>query len=513
MRERPPTIAIGLDAAERTLIDRLCNAGRLATLASLRARGRYAVVRSEAKYFMSAVWPTFYSSLPSGHHGWYYGKMWRPERMLLEYGDESWLSPRPFWELLPPGRTAAVMDVPYVARSPRDFDGFFVSGWQTHDQLGRVSAPEDAWDELRRRFDAPAMRAERFGAQTTTSLLDLRREVLAGLEQTARIGRWLLESRHPDLLLLVFGGVHRASHYLWDLSQIDGRGLDPDTRRLLEGARIEVYEAADRAIGDILAAAPGDANVLVFALHGMAENGGWAERFRAMVDAIRLDGLAPTAGSGGSLLSRVRRRLPSRIARQLTRRVPFEVNRRLLPLWSAGMHDWSRTRFFALPCDVNGFLRINRRGREAGGVVEPGGEYGALLDDLVGALGSFRGLETDRPVVRDAARTDRLEAARGPKRDVLPDLIVRWEEGSSAELSGVVSPRYGEVRWERGAPFPSGRSGNHLPDGWAIAAGPDIETGVDVTCDTMDLVPTLFRWLGADPDPGFHGRPVPELGG
>ena len=27
----------------------------------------------------------------------------------------------------------------------------------------------------------------------------------------------------------------------------------------------------------------------------------------------------------------------------------------------------------------------------------------------------------------------------------------------------------------------------------------------------VDLVPTLYRWLGLEPDPAFAGQPIPEL--
>ena len=192
------------------------------------------------------------------------------------------------------------------------------------------------------------MRAERFGPQTPRSLLQLRREVLGGLEQTASIARWLLASKRWDLLLIVLGGVHRASHYLWDLSQIDESGLDSKTRATLEGAREEVYSAADRSLGAILEAAPEDARVLIFALHGMRRNDGWADRFGSLVEAIRRGGAVSTPSDG--ILYRLRRRVPWRLTRPVTQRLPFSVTRRLLPLWSSNMHDWSQTRFFALPC-------------------------------------------------------------------------------------------------------------------------------------------------------------------
>lgn len=510
MTDAAPVLAIGLDAADIDVVERLCGEGRMPTLDALRRRGRFGRVRSEAVHFMSAVWPTFYTGTPTGHHGWYYGKLWRPDRMRFEYGDRSWLDQRPFWDALPPDTCAVLFDVPYMTRTPEALDGLFLSGWQTHDQLGSFESPPGAWRRLARRYGRPAMAAERFGAQTPRSLLRLRDEVLAGLEQTAAMGRDLLRERRPDLFLLVFGGVHRATHYLWDLSQIDGGGLAPGPRERLEGARDEVYEAADRALSSILSAAPDEARVLVFALHGMAANGGWAERFGGMVDAIRRAGGGPARTPG--LLSRLRHRVPWRLARQVTRRVPFEVNRRLLPLWSAGANDWSRTRFFALPCDVNGFLRLNVRGREAGGIVEPGDEYEELLAELEAAFLGFRTIETGEPVVERVVRADDVDAAGGPRRHLLPDLIVHWAPIESCRVSGVVSERFGEVRWEPGAPLPSGRSGNHRPDGWVAAAGAGIASGPRLVCDSIDLAPTIVRWLGADV-PGLQGRPVPELTG
>lgn len=512
-----PVVAIGLDAAEATLIERLCEERRMPTLQRLREDGRSGRVRPDAAHFLSAVWPTFSDSAPTGHHGWYYGKLWRPERMRFEYAADSWLPQSPFWERLPPDLRMAALDVPFVLRTPRRPNGWFVSGWQSHDRLGTFAHPRGAWGELRRRFGPPAMQAERFGEQSARSLLAVRREALDGMEQAASIGRWLLESERPDLLTIVIGGVHRGAHYLWDLSQIDAEGLGDEERRVLEGARDELYEAADRAVAGILDAAPEGVRVLVFALHGMGWNDGWADRFGELVDAIRRgngSGDSPASGAPSpehGLLYRLRRRVPWRLARPLTRRVPFAVERRLLQLWSSGMHAWGETRFFALPSDIHGFLRVNLRGRESAGVVEPGREYEELLAELEDAFRSFRAIETGEPVVRDVVRVDEVEAARGPRRRFLPDLMVHWNPISSQRVSGVVSDRCGEVRWERGAPFRSGRSGNHRPGGWLVAAGPGIDTGPPLECESVDLVPTLFRWLGLEPDPGFQGRPVPEL--
>jgi len=79
---------------------------------------------------------------------------------------------------------------------------------------------------------------------------------------------------------------------------------------------------------------------------------------------------------------------------------------------------------------------------------------------------------------------------------------------------GIVSPRYGEMRWSPAGRLPSGRAGNHRAHGWFVAAGPGIPAGATAEeRDIRDLVPTVWRWLGAGALPtGFEGRPIPGLG-
>lgn len=509
MRARRPVVAIGLDATQISLIERLCEEGRLPTIRRLREQGRFGRIQSDATYFASSVWPTFYNSARTEHHGWYYGKMWHPEKMRLEFAGQSWLPQEPFWETLDQARyRIAILDMPYALSTPR-VNGVFVSGWQTHDAFGRFSHPSHQWREIRRRFGRPSMRPERFGEQTPKSLSRLRQEMLDTLEQSTDISRWLLETDSWDLFMIVLGSIHRGTHYLWDLSQIDSSKLDSETRRTLEAARDELYVAADRAVARILDSAPSDALVLVFSLHGMGANPGWADRSSDLVAHVHRDGsqAAPQEGR----LYRWKRRAPWRLIREVTTRLPVRVNKRFVPLWSSRMFDWSKTRFFPLPVDINGYIRVNLKGREPRGIVEPGAEYDALLTELEDAFRGYRTIETGEPIVRDVVRVDDIVDAGAPRRYLLPDIVLLWAPVSLQKVSGVVSERYGELRWGKGAALPSGRSGNHLPDGWLVACGAGIEQGPDLTCDSIDLVPTIYRWLGAEPSPSFQGRLIEEI--
>ncbi len=509
MSDTPPVILIGLDAAEIDVIERLLAAGRMPNLARLRGEGRWGRLQTEPPHFLSLVWSTFFCSARLGEVGWYFNKIWNPDRQQLQYVDPEWLPLKPFWLSLDPSYRLAILDLPYATALPARANMTALNGWQCHDDFGRNASPPDLWARLARRHGRPRMTAEVFGPQTPATLLAQRREVLEGNRQFADICRDLLVQERFDLFLAVFGLVHRGSHYLWDLSQIDGRELDGPTRAALEGSLDDCYASADEALGRVLEAAPADARIVVFALHGMGSNDGWYEILPRILERIHRGGGAPRKPG---LLYRLRQALPWTLVRQVTRRIPTAWNKALVPLWSRRMHDWPNTKYFALPMDYNGYVRLNLRGREQEGCVEPG-DVDRVIAELDAALRSFRDAATGRPVIRGTIRVDELVPPDAPRRRFLPDLIVLWDPpGPLWASGGLVSDEFGEVPWPRGRKLASGRSGNHTPHGWFVAKGPGIRPGPSArTYDTADLVPTVFQWLGAPIPPHFAGRPIGEL--
>lgn len=483
---------------------------RLPNLAAQRARGRHGTLIPKPTGFLSMVWPSFWTSTRLGEHGWFFNKLWRPEAMRLQYVDPEWLPVRSFGDAPSlRGRRLALLDVPFLADAPDDMDGIFLNGWQCHDDFGRRSRPGALWGQLKRRFGRPALRPELFGPQTGKTLLRQREEALSSIEQFGQVSATLLADGSWDLFLTVFGGPHRSTHYLWDLSQTEANRISLEERRVLENACVEIYEAWDRALGVILESVPAGARIVVFALHGMGRNPGWTEQFDRIVQRIHSGG-GDTPRQG--LAYRIKKALPWKLVRQVTTRLPSEINHALVPLWSKRMHDWSRTRFFSLPADLNGYVRINLRGREAGGIVEPGAEYDALCSELEAAFTSFVDIDTGRPFVAAVERVDALVEPDAPARRYLPDLQVQWGELSIGESRGVRSERYGEIVWGHGYRLPSGRSGNHRDQGWFVAAGPGIEPGpCESRYETIDLIPTVFEWMGAERPSWFQGLPIPEL--
>lgn len=506
-----PVVMLGWDAVEGTLVRRLLEEDRLPNLGALRRAGMWGDLRTAPTGFLSMVWPTFFEGRSAGDHGWYFNKLWRAERMRLEYASPDWLPLRPFWMDLDRGIRAAIVDVPFGAVVPSDLDGIFLNGWQCHDDFGSREHPRGILKELGRKVGKPVLGPEIFGPQSVRTLLRQREAALESIAQFGDLCVELLRGERWDLFVSVFGGAHRGSHYLWNLSQVDEKGASADELALLEDATSELYEALDRSLGRILDVLPGDARVMVFALHGMGPNQGWAEYFARMVDLVRRDGAEERDDQG--LIFRVKKALPWQLVRQVTMRLPSALNQALVPLWSRRMYDWGETRYFALPLDLNGYLRFSVQGRERDGLVERGSEYDRLVEHLREALTSFRDLRTGEPVVDRVEDVDELVGPDAPRRDVLPDLIAHWADCSAIDSPGMRSPRYGEIRWDRPTRLPSGRSGNHTDRGWFVASGPGIPAGATSRedADTVNLAPTVFEWMGLPRLERFTAGPVEAL--
>jgi predicted AlkP superfamily phosphohydrolase/phosphomutase len=338
MSTKPPVIALALDAAEGSLVNRLVAEGRMPHLAALREHGVYGDVHNRPDGFLSMVWPTFITGQTLGAHGWYFNKLWSADDQCLRYVDPSWLPIRPFWQDLGPDVRAALLDVPFAPPPEEDFNGVFLNGWQAHDDFGEYSVPADLLPGLRTRHGRPAMKPEVFGPQDTATLERQRHEAIASLKQFSEVVLDVLDRERWDLSLAVFGGAHRGGHYLWSLDEADVSAAGPDARRRLEATREELYVTADRALGEVVAALPAEARLMVFSLHGMGRNRGWAEHFGAVVNHLHARG-RPKAAPKQGLVYRIKKALPWEWVRQVTTRLPSQINHRLVPLWSRHMLD------------------------------------------------------------------------------------------------------------------------------------------------------------------------------
>ncbi len=500
-------VMVGLDAVDAGVVERLAAEGALPNLDRLRGAGLYGRLESPAELYPGGVWPTFYSARDVPSHGAFHNKLWRCGEMSVEVPTDAWIHARPFWEALPERLRVCLVDVPMVLGRPRPVNGVYLGGWGPHDVMGRGSWPDGLWSACVRRHGRPLMPVEHFGRQSVRSLSVLPRRLAAANRQITDIALDLMQREAWDFTCVVLSAGHRAGHYLWDRSQL-GDGASPSDEPHPD--LIAIYREIDVALGRILECAPEGALVMAFAVHGMGPNAGWADLLTDIL--ARLSEHAPGAPSSRGLMYRLKRRIPFHWVRPLLHALPLRANQELVSLWSRKMFDWSTTRWFPLPMDGPGNIRINLRGREREGIVEPGEEYEAVCREVESLVLGLRDADSGEPLARSVVRAWADAAADAPGRPLLPDLIVPWSGPAAASTRRIVSDAFPDLAYDVPRALPSGRSGNHLGRGWFVACGPGVAAGEAAGRHrVIDLVPTVLRHLGVAPPGEMEGRPI-DLG-
>jgi predicted AlkP superfamily phosphohydrolase/phosphomutase len=500
--QRAPVLMLGLDAADADLIERLMAQGRLPNLQKLRQRGVFGRLASPAGQYAGAVWPTFYTGMDVPWHGVFHNKLWRPDAMRVEVAGEHWINSRPFWEsLADPEQRLCLIDVPMVLGPPKPLNGVHLSGWGTHDVLSKGAWPRELWQQLEHKHGAPVMPPEHFGAQSVSSLEQLAETLNRATAQLRDIAMDLLEREPWQLACIVFGATHRAGHYLWDRSQVESRRATERGQSELPPALAGVYEGVDAAVGAILARLSQETLVIAFAVHGMGPNPGWSDLLPDMLAQLEAagGGQAPRRG----WLYALKQRLPFHWVRPVLTRLPLAVTDRLVAMWSARMFDWSQTRYFPMPMDESGYLRINLRGREPAGIVDAGEEYASVCSRLERWLLSLRDADSGAAIATAVIRAYEEADPRAPYRDLLPDLIVPWSGPAASQTREIVSTELPEFRFRVPDRLPSGRSGNHTDAAWFIAQGPGVGQGtLSAKHSVLDLLPTVLQYLNMAPHRG-----------
>lgn len=494
-----------LDSPSVAILERMLQQRRLPILAELRARGQVTALEASTTLFEAALYPTLYSGVDIGDHGLYSAFPWSATEQRVR-SMHAFPKPETVWERLArAGRRSFVVD-PYQGWPAEDGEGLWISGWQFRNRmvLPRWSAPRDALRTLARALGAPPPAETVFGRPWPGGLLEMRRSFLDAPRRAADLVTRLLGREHFDLLWVTFSGVHLAGHYLWDLSLLDDGPLDGAERVALESALEDVYASADTAMGRIIAALPADTDLIVLSPDGMGPNTSRSDLLPGMLAAV-LDGHGGRSTRGaGSAAWRFRRAMPARWRAAIAGSISDDLARDLAAWLHMQGVDWSRTRAFAVPGDCHGYVRLNLRGREAEGIVNPV-EAGGLVEEIRAGLMTFHDPDGAPSIAAVEHVPDAIAA--GACGRGLPDLVVRWSERPATRLEGVSSPVFGDVARHGVGP---GLPGNHTDGAWAILlpraarvrprAGP---------AGLVDVAATACALLGGDAS-GLAGRTLLE---
>lgn len=486
----PPVVVIGLDLGDGELIRAWVQAGRLPNLGALLEGGIERPLDTTADALHVSAWPSLYTGDHPGGHGVYYTFQPAPDVQGYRRFAPGIYGRPPVWSLLAQaGIRCTVFDAPYTELEEISGVTQIVDWGAWAQYLGPSSRPGSLLRDLKRAVgDYPlGMEAHDIGL-VPLDPGEMSARLADAASRRSAAASWLMAETEWDLFFCVYGEPHPGAHYCWTRREA---GAQADL--------LPVYERIDDGIGELIECAPEGATVCVVSGDSVVPNqGGW----HLLPDLLRGMGYLaePREGAdeegapgakGGGLVRRLRDALPKGFRKSLARRLPTALRDRLARQVDTALIDWSRTRAFCLPTDLEGYIRINLAGREPQGIVRRA-DYQGVCDELGVRLRELVDPETGRRAVREVIQTSRRFP--GPRQDRLPDLIVLWED--PVQLTELRSPAGVTAVGDS----PDGRTGTHGSPGFLAVNGPGIEGWRDVR-HVCDVAPALLRWFEA---------PVPE---
>lgn len=492
----PKLLMIGLDAAEGTLVRRWAGGGYLPNIARLIGNSGIHDLSSPAVQFPDQVWPAIYLSRSSANLSRYFYIRLKPGEWKLEMiGDD--LNGTPFWvEASRHGKFSVVIDAPKASLSP-PFAGRQIASWGSHASHAETAShpPELLREVTARHGRYPVHSCDAHGNKPRDFQL-LRDQLVAGVAAREKLLADLASQPGWDLFFGGFSETHCAGHHFWHFQDENHPRHDPSDRHGLKNSMREVYQAVDRSIGNVIAAAGPDTEVLVFSGHGMGPQYHGRELIPAllamwgMLEPRNIEpGSRPerTTYARKKILKRLREAVPMPIQYAVKNVLPESIEKKLICRFM-GTDDLNpEARAVYIPNnDLNSAIRINLKGRDKFGKVSPGAEYDELCAFLIQRFQELINPATGRPAVDTVTKIrDHFD---GEYIDELPDLTVFWSNESS--IDAVRSPGYGTVAGSHNDP----RSGGHTAKGFLIPPAEGGEFDLD-TADVKDLAPTVLSIL------------------
>jgi predicted AlkP superfamily phosphohydrolase/phosphomutase len=506
-------VLVGFPGMETSLIDRWAADGTMPTFAELARKGKSLHVGNRQDHLPDVLWPEIFTGRLGATLGWYrlpeqlFAGETRPRPVRPEDVDLTAV-----WDHASgAGRLLASVDIPYAGSSPR-INGLHVRGWGNHDKpFGMTSEPDpNVFPELVGQFGTypiAHVHAEHTRCDdqddTVESYRWLRRGLLEGAETKSRLFRHVLDQRDWDLFLCAFEEAHCGGHEFWHHLDETSPWHDPSAPDDVKSTMRDIYARLDDGLARLLEGAGDDATVLVVPSHGMQTAvGGWQLMDEVLV---RLG-----YGSGNRGVGRVRSYLPAplkSVIRTALRGRARSGLQRLAGSLPAPLES-PETRAVALLNSPCGAIRLNVKGRDPFGAIDPGSEYDAACDELEHELGELREVRTGRPAVRKVTRAVMAYGER--LHPNVPDLLVSFD-GELAPILAVSSARVGTVSAAlRTRLLP--RSGDHTETSRLICTGPSVEPApLAYEGDILDIAPTLLDLVDVPLPDQLDGKPL-QLG-
>ncbi|MBW4495132.1 MAG: alkaline phosphatase family protein [Oscillatoria princeps RMCB-10] len=503
----PPLIILGFDVGDLDSIQRWAKEGYLPAIASIMEKGCWGQTAGSELVCAYSVWASMFSGVSRNQHGYYYFRQLKPGTYDLQTVSETDAKIRPFWSYLQgTDKKVAVIDAP-DAHPMAGLKGIQLADWASHNSPFPAAAePEGLLEEVRRVF-GPQMVVEETLNFDLAEDRQIYRLLLERMEKKGALCRHLLSRDSYDVIVIIFSESHIANHQFWrHRPEALLPNQTPEAPDLKDAIR-DVLAALDREMGLILSQLPEEANVFILSETGMENQYPTTGLIEAFCRQLGYQAAPEPSGKKSlSVMDLVRKVLPEPVRVAISQRLLSREKREgLLADKFRNSTNWQKTKAFSIPSFYPSFVRVNLKGREPQGIVEPGAEYLGLLDQLEADLMQLKDPETGEPVVRRVERICDLFGGEPPA--VLPDLFVQWKPATRF-MERVIHPK-AELRQQKPEFY---RDSDHSHNGFIAAAGPSIQgRGAIGDVSLLDLAPTFLSLMGEPIPDRLKGKTIEAI--
>ncbi|MDX6544613.1 MAG: hypothetical protein QOG02_387 [Gaiellales bacterium] len=490
-----PVLVFGIDGADFDIVEELLAAGRMPTIAGLRAAGAYGPLRSTEPPITPVAWSTFLTGLRPAEHG-IFNFSTNPFRGGFRIESAAHRAGAPVWRYLnAAGLRSAMVLIPFT-HPVEDVGGLVVSGYGGPERP--TIHPPEAAARIAERFPnlvtAHHPMKERYWEDYDRS----RGLLVENVVEVERLCEHVLASERPDLFCVDFMSSDTIGHLAWHLRDPQHPAHDPALAADHIG---EVYDAVDAAVGRLIARAEQiygrSVNAIVVSDHGM----------KPIHHVFHVNRWLEQRGH-----LRFRRRSAQRV-RGLAR---LDSHMALRYRWYPGLYD-RLVPFGAAPATANRTMRdLDRWHTDAyaygtGGPIYLGEATGrrgdtAFRDRLIDELRREPSPVDGQPAFTVLAGDD---VHHGRFSDKAPDILITANDPRIMVDSSRRAWPSAWVRHEHLDPSQNyGYSGHHGPIGIIAAAGPSVAHERIEGAGIVDLAPTMLALLGVEAETELDGRPL-----
>lgn len=495
-RAFPRVLIIGLDGATFDVLGPLMEHGKMPVLKSLVEGGTWGLLESTRPPITPAAWTTFMTGKGPGKHGIVDFLRYNPEQNELSFNNNQRISQQTIWQILSAknykvGSVHLPMTFP-----PEPVNGFMISGFDTPPDEN-FTYPESLQAELLERY--PDYTHEKKWERRAGGGDDLFERNLDFISQSFdrgyELAKFCGERYGWDVMMVLLKLVDNLQHKAWRYIDPRTRDRSPKRRKLT----IECLMKLDVSLGKLRALAEDHgASIMIMSDHGHGSLDGKAQPnlLLSKWGYLGLRSSFSQAKSRTSLwwerLVRSKGSAPSAQAGALDHDLAF---------------DWGKTKACVLHAGIYGFLYLNLKGRQPGGIVEPS-EFESLRDEIRRRLLDATSKDRDGNLMKIFPEVLTPEEVYGCNRQDypwMPDLLLVPAEG----LAVVKKIRSrSPVRW-----VPLHRlEGTHRLHGVFVANGPTIAKGKQIhgAC-IADITPTILAGLGERVPQDMDGKVLREI--